>query len=333
MSIERKQIQTAIYACGGMGIKRATEFRDQATQDELNHLSHYFIDTSASDINSSINPDDLFIVPGMDGAGKDRKIAYPQIVPHVPAILQKFPAKDFNIVLQSASGGSGSAAGPAIVSKLLEEDKNVILMIVGSVGSKKEVENTLGTIRTYANFSKKFNKPLLTYYRENNASVTRSEIDKLVLAALFMTTLLFSSENNGLDTSDLNNLVNYHRVTSFDPELSSFDFHTGSIELPETLIPQAAAILFAEKEGSTDVAESSNSFLEYRAEGFLNTRRTQQIADKAPLYGVVYTGDLVERIKELEAHLARFEAAEKARKSKVVSVASVEADNDDGMVF
>src|SRR5699024_10693360 len=131
-------------------------------------------------------------------------------------------------------------------------------------GSKKEVENTIGTIKTNANFAQKYQRPVLMYYRENNASTPRSKVDTDVQSALFFFSLVFSSENKGLDTADLRNLIDYQKVTSFSPELSSFDFHSQSINLPVGLVAQSAVVLFDNAEGSAD-EEVNMPILEYRA--------------------------------------------------------------------
>lgn len=329
--IQRKQIQTAIYSVGGAASKLVSKFELHANHDELNHLTFNYIDTSASDITEKFDTSKLFLIRNMDGGGKDRRVTYEQTTPHLPEIFQKFTPKDFNIVVFSASGGSGSSIGPAIVNKLLEEGKHVITIVVGSIGSKKEVENTIGTIMSAANFANRYQRPLMMYYRENNNTTPRSKVDTDVQSALFLFSLLFSSENKGLDTADLRNLIDYHKVTSFKPELSSFDFHCGKISLPDGLVAQSAAVLFAGVEGSAD-EEEATPILEYRAEGFLNDKRTKQIGDKTPLYCVSYTGDFVERVKYLEALKARFEAAELSRKNEVKSV-NVTESTDDGMVF
>lgn len=331
-SITRKQISTRLIFTGGAATKLGQRFETVASNDGLKHLKFSYVDTSASDLSSAIEPEKLFLVRNMDGGGKDRRMTYQQILPHVPEILQKFPAEDFNIIVHSASGGSGSAIGPALLNKLLEEGKNVVVVCIGSIASKKEVENTIGVIKTNANFAQMHERPVVMYYRENNQTNPRSKVDGDVMSALFMLSLLFSSENNGLDTADLKNLLDYNKVTNFNPELSSFDFFSNEIAIPDGLVAQSAAVLFSNKEGAADV-EGNLPILEYRAEGFLSAVRTEQLGNAVPVYGVVYTGDFVERLKDLEAHRARFEAAEASRKNEVKSVPVSKAAKSDGMVF
>lgn len=331
--IARKKIQTSIFGCGGFAMNILSKFEKTAQEDNLTHLNIQYLDTSASNIEAGVNPERVYLFRDTDGFGKDRKAAYEKILPMIPNALQSLDLGDFNIIVHSSSGGSGSAIGPALVNHLLKAGKRVIVVQVGSVGSRKEVENTMGVIRTYANFAKTMNRPVLSYYRENNSKTTRTKVDAEVHSALLLLSMLFSSENKGLDTADLSNLIDYNKVTSFEPELSTIDFHCKEICLPESLVIQAAAVLFSAEEGSADEHEATLSMLEYRAEGFLNAQRSAQVGDKAPIYSVVYTGDFVARLKDLEDHKQRFEAAVSARSAMTASVGVTETPNQDGFVF
>lgn len=333
-SLSRKAINTRIYGCGGLAINLLSRFEQTSGKDGLNHLKFYYVDTSGSNLSSKLKPESVYLFKEMDGGGKDRRLTYPQIIPFIPDVLEKMPPSNFNIVLHSSSGGSGSSVGPALVSELLKAGEHVVVIQIGSIGSKKEVENTIGSIKSYASISKAVNRPVVSYYRENNERSSRGNVDEHVLSALFMISLLFSAENDGLDTADLRNLLDYQKVTSFSPELSSFDFFAGSLDLPENLVGQSAATLFSRHENATDGHESGDALIEYRAEGFLSEARASQLAGKAPIHYAVYTGDFNARLLELNERLKRFQTAERGRANAALSV-SVAADeiSSDGMVF
>lgn len=329
----RKQIRTKIYACGGFALKMLGFFQEKALADELTHLEVNYIDTADSDVPVNINAEDVYFFKNMDGGGKNRRVVYTTVIPHIPALLEAMPASDFNIVVHSCSGGSGSAIGPALVSELLRAGKHVVVVQIGSTGSKIEVQNTIGTIKSYANISNKTGRPVISYYRENNEKATRSQVDSQVQSALFMLGLLFSSESDGLDTADLQNLLDYNKVTSFDPVLSTFDFHCQKISLPENLVAQAAAVLFSRGADSTDGHENGSTLLEYRAEGFLSDKRSQQLDGRAPIYFVAYTGDFSARLVELETRLKKFEIQAKAAQTSNLAVTLAMNTNDDDLVF
>ena len=332
----RKFIATRIYNCGGTAFSRGALFQIEAEKENLEHLSFCYIDTSGSDLHENIKKEELMLINGLDGAGKDRRVIYPQIVPHVPAILSQFPPEDFNIIFHSAGGGSGSSIGPAIAKKFLDEGKDFVVIMTGSIGSKIEVKNSIGTIQTYRNFAAKAGRNVTAYYRENNRERSRTDVNNDIKSALFLTSLVLSSENKGIDSADLKNLINFDKVVGCTPSLSSFDFHCCDVQLPSHLVPQAVATLFAYGESSADDFEKEESIFEYRADGFLSERRTKEINGevlRTPINMVVYDGDFQQRVADLEIHLQRFEAISNSRTLTPVSLNVVEADNDDGVVF
>ena len=123
-SFARRPISTKIYGCGGFAMNILGRFEQTARADNLKHLEVNYIDTSASNIPSGVNPDSVYLFKNMDGGGKDRRMAYTSVIPMIPDVLEKLPAADFNIVVHSASGGSGSSVGPALVSELLRAGKH-----------------------------------------------------------------------------------------------------------------------------------------------------------------------------------------------------------------
>lgn len=332
-NIVRKPIKVKIYACGGFALNTLSVFQSCVLSENLNHVDICYIDTSASNMPKSVLQSSTYLFKNMDGGGKDRKTTYPKIVLMIPDLIEKHPPEEFNIIVHSASGASGSSTGPALTSELLRLGKNVVVVQIGSIGSKKEVQNTIATILSYANISAKFQKPIISYYRENNEKTKRADVDEQVQSLLFMLCLLLSSENTGLDTADLNNFLNYNQVTSFKPEFSTLDFHCNKVELPENLVVQSAAILFPEGSTTTDGHENGNFLVEYRAEGFLSEARTTQFLNKTPVFFLVYTGDFNARLIDLESRVKRFETAAKAISNSKLSVSVSSSEDDDGIVF
>ena len=328
---ERREIRVRIYCCGGTGMKNGLRFRHNSQKDGLRHLDFAFLDTSDSDLPAGVPAEELHLFRGIEGGGKDRQYAYQQVAPKIPEALQKFPPADFNIILHSGSGASGPSIGPALVAQLMEQNKFVLVIQTGSVGSKKEVTNTIGSFRTYANFAEDFGRPVLKFYREANETTTRKQVDEDVQSALMLCAMLFSSENRGIDTKDLEHLIDYHKVTSFRPELSSFEFHSREISLPENAIPQAAAVLYSNDENFENVREV-NTYLEYRADGFMSPIRSKQLGDRLPIYFVAFTGDLKERLAGLERRRQGFEAIEQARSNQNASVATTGGDRRKGSI-
>lgn len=88
----------SIYACGGSGVNIAKMIKD--IDAEIN-----FIDTSVSNL-KSVNSPNVFLVDAMDGAGKDRSVAYENFKDISGDVLLKYkPSEQLNIVISSLSGG------------------------------------------------------------------------------------------------------------------------------------------------------------------------------------------------------------------------------------
>lgn len=102
-----------IYSSGGCGInigKQLIESMKSAESGLHAKLDIALIDTSTSNLGSGDYSKTFYHIQGdaehpTDGSGMDRKTNYPATVKSVPHIIQKFPPGDFNIFIQSASGG------------------------------------------------------------------------------------------------------------------------------------------------------------------------------------------------------------------------------------
>lgn len=88
----------SIYACGGCGTNVASAVKDLDV--EIN-----YIDTSVSNL-KSVNSPNIFLVDAMDGAGKDRSVAYENFKDISGDVLLKYkPSEQLNIVISSLGGG------------------------------------------------------------------------------------------------------------------------------------------------------------------------------------------------------------------------------------
>ena len=236
-TLARKHIGARIYAIGGFGIKTVSSFLANTDPRSVQHVDFSFLDTSGSDLSAGLKPEEVYLFRNMDGGGKDPRNTYKQVLPYLDDLLEKHAPADFNIVVHSSSGGSGSSVGRALVSRLLKDGQNVVVLQVGSVASKKEVENTIGTIKSYATFSNMYQRPVVSYYRENNESTPRRLVDDHIRSALYLLTLIFSAENRGLDIADLTNLLDYNKETVVQ-ETDPVDYQvlpTNSLEVKEIL--------------------------------------------------------------------------------------------------
>lgn len=231
-------IKTRLYACGGCG----TNLGQLLDSD---HVGTCYIDTSRSNRTDQLGDDVCHFLEDADGSGKNRRENYEPIVREVGVILDRFEPTDFNIVLFSASGGSGSIIGPLIMKDLLERAYPVVAVVVGADDSAIAVTNTTNTLKSLESISAVAGQPVIMAYHENTAGVTRQMIDDEVLFVLESLSELTSQNNQELDTADLTNWVQYQKVApSVQPQLSALSIFDTRQEAASQIEPIAVASLY-----------------------------------------------------------------------------------------
>jgi hypothetical protein len=210
-----------IIGCGGVGVN-CTSLLEPARNSDVVGFAKYnlcYVDTSKSNmIRKKLNADDVFLFEDMDGSGKIRKENHKAIAANTKAILQKFKPTDFNIVIHSAAGGSGSVLAPSIVSELLKAGKEVIVVVIASFGSVIEVENTTKTLQSYEAISELREKNVNLVYLQNSTAVNDElQINSQAMHLISMLLGLFSGEHEQLDTADLKTWLNHNKVTGNAP--------------------------------------------------------------------------------------------------------------------
>lgn len=209
-----------IYAAGGCAVNLATPFVGLESSDIYADINPVFVDTSMSNIEDPIIEDMCYILPDVDGSGKVRRENHQRIADSIKDIISIHPPGDFNIVMFSAAGGSGSVAGPLIARQLLNSEVPFICIVVGSTDSAITCTNTLNTLKSLDNISKTADLPITLFYEENSGNVKRSEIDKRVRAAIGAISALVSGNNKELDTKDVSTWIYYNRASKVAPQLS-----------------------------------------------------------------------------------------------------------------
>lgn len=231
-------IKTRLYGCGGCGVNLG-----QAVASD--HLTACYIDTSESNRTETLDPEVCHYLENLDGSGKNRRENYEPIIREVGVILDRFEPADFNIVLFSAAGGSGSVLGPLIMKNLLEREYPVVAVVVGADDSAIAVTNTINTLKSLESISAVAGQPVVMAYHENTAGVTRQMIDDEVLFVLEALGELTSQENRELDTKDLTNWVQYQKVApSVPPQLSALSIFDSRQEASGQVEPIAIASLY-----------------------------------------------------------------------------------------
>lgn len=318
-----------LYSLGGAGCNigaKFTKFTGKNTHG-FAQIDTVFVDTSRSNLGPNVPTESVYLVDGLDGSGKLRASNYNAINECVNEILHQFKPGDINVVISSASGGSGSVLAPVIVSELLARDEMVIVISIGSTSSRIETENSLKTLKSYEMISQKRNKPVVMAYRENSLDKSRHEVDAEIETMILILSALFSGNNRELDTSDLRNFLNYNHVTSYKPKLSYLDFFTKEILLGKGQTLVSLASLIDEKTSSETGIPT-----EYQAVGFLPDVTKEGLPIALPIHTCVITGYYHNVVDRLNQKLNMFDENRKIVADKSI-VSQHDTSTDNGVVL
>ena len=319
-----------LYACGGAATNICSHFVKYAgkTNPGFSEIDCVFIDTSRSNLNPSIPKEMVYIVSDtLDGSGKLRSSNYEVLSEKSKEILLQHKASDVNLVVHSTSGGSGSTIGAIIVSELLARGETVIVLMVGSTGSRIETENTVKTLKSYEVISRKREMPVIAAYRENSIDKPRGSVDAEMQTFIVMLAAIFSGNNRELDMSDLRNFVNYNKVTSFTPKLSFLDFFSKEITLGKGETAISVVTLVDEKTPS-DISIP----VEYQAVGFMPDITRDNVSVELPLHVCVIAGHYNGVVERLDKKLASYAEARNVVVEKSIASRD-EQSTDDGLVL
>lgn len=326
-----------IYAAGGTGINAISPLVESSVDTEgYAKLFFSLIDTSHSNIdkeNDILMKHFYFIknseVELTDGSGKDRRTNVEAIRRAIPYIINTFQPKDLNIVVQALGGGSGSTIGPLLANELLSKGHNVIMILVDSQTSIRELKNSIDVLHGYQALAEKREVPVVSYHLSNTDRSPEENNDLIRLVILYLSAL-WSGENHGLDRKDLDNFINYHRVTQFPVGLVCLQIETdGSVvPEPEKGQPISTVVTLINEGGNPD----PGFIAPYHAYGELPARALEKVKTQTPIHFYTVQGYFAARIHEMEK--AKTEAEEGYR---INPVASIKLDKiksaDDGLIL
>lgn len=287
----------SIYFCGGTG---ANAYK--RSKNVLSDVANLFvIDTSAANLRGvDIDKGSVYIFDGLDGSGKKRDMNYIAISENINEVLYNFQNADLNIVYHSGAGGSGSVIGPVLVNKLLSEDKVVVVCMVGSSDSMKEIENTHKTIESYKAISNKNGKPVVIYYDEIGSSKSRARVDEHMDIFVALLIKYYDKERvHQLDTADMKNFINFQEVTTFKPSIASIDVYVKDGVPPKNELMISVATLT-----SHDTSYSLPTPVPYQTVGVVEDEGTFNSVGGLPIHMIITKGKLEEASSRLGVQAA-----------------------------
>lgn len=231
-----------LYAAGGTGINIAKRVGDL----DINII---YVDTSVSNL-KSVNSPNVFLVEGMDGAGKHLATTYENFKDISPDVLMKYPPSPFlNVVVGSLSGGSGAVIGPMLTSRLVDSGFNTAAIGVLAKHSFVEINNALKSLRSYRGVSGHIGKAVSLFFVDGQ---TRSEEDQTVLHLISLLSLLVDKRyTEEFDTSDLKSFLSFDRVTENEPTVAIVEVMANEQFTPEKGTSVVGSILLTSDKSST----------------------------------------------------------------------------------
>lgn len=302
----------AIYACGGGGCNTGRRLANVVkSMDERQYKLHVvpkiaYIDTS--DANTKNIEGDIYQfatsteLEQLRGSGGIRAENAKLISKYTKDILQKYPAGDFNIILHSGGGGSGSVIGPLLVKELLARGENVIVIMIGATDISKHINNTYRTLMSYMNYAQESKRPVPMFYHVQNDERQRDDLDQLILRELACLMFAFSSHHEETDYKDLENWLNYNRATPFLPDAVAMQITMGlTPEMAETITQNMGRVVSSIGFGMHGkLASFPGATTAYQKLGYENEESSKLALDDATMHISLHDGLLARRVKELE---------------------------------
>lgn len=276
----------SIYGCGGAGTNIARIFQTQP--ESVTGARVAYLDTSLSNLNRE-NEELAYLIEGVDGSGKKRDLNADSMRKNVSPALTKFPPGDFNIVIFSASGGTGSVFGPLIINSLLERGKPVVAAIIGDVDSAIAVKNTIKTLQTLSALSAKHETSIAVIYSEMAHGAPRRDVDEVIIKGIKALQQLASGMNAEMDTQDLLHWLHFDRVTDHPPALAMLNIYNSNEHIAELNGALSVASLYSNPDEPIGTVNTA-----YRITGYTNVPGT------GPLHFVLTQEGLQSQVEKLE---------------------------------
>lgn len=203
-----------IYGCGGAGFNIAQSYLTNPVYPEegVANIDAFMIDTSQSNIVEDSRVTSHFMLVGsQSGSGGVRAENSAAAEKTAKDILVKFKPAEMNIIVSSASGGSGNILLAYLHRELLLAGRNVVSILITDDNSLMAIKNSRNTLLTLNNFARQLKKPFVTMLFDNS---DRSKTDMNIDTTIKHIATLFSNEHHELDNTDTRNFLDFSRVTN-----------------------------------------------------------------------------------------------------------------------
>lgn len=317
----------AIYFCGGTGFNNGERFLAASKDNQIlaETTACYFVDTSTSNHKAINTEQNTMVVGSGKGSGAMRKENAESIRQVVPQILKNFKPGVFNIMVGSASGGSGSTLINELHRELIIRGMNAAAVMSGVRSTRTNIENMHKVFQSFGLVTKKYQMPSLVNLRVQAPGETREKVDAMMLNNLLLLSLFLSGRDDKMDITDLTHLFNYPKVTGFAPAVVSLDLFINKLELEKNETLYAAGTI-ARPGTVTDITPAP----QYQPVGFIDPSLDEIFTDIEVLHWAILGNSFDTLTKELKTAVAAFE--EESAAHRVVDLAADVEDIDDDIV-
>lgn len=305
-----------VFATGGCGTNIMAPLENYRNHSErgLAQLNSVYIDTSTSNLKPHLPKEKIYIVKSddsTDGSGKERKQNAEPIMKHSKDILLKHKPGYLTVIVTSLSGGSGAVIAASLANELLAQNKLVVVIAVGVADSGIEIENTKKSLATFEGLVKSNKKSLVVAYFENSKDTPASKVDDQVVELITALLVLFSRQNEGLDTRDLYNFINVDALTSHAPQVAGLETYAGKLVKEEhaDTITVASAVLQQDNRGIDFI-------LPYTTYGLMPNDIADELIRKEQIHLVTKAYPFNDIQRRLNGHLDDMANAAKANTAK-----------------
>lgn len=309
-----------IYGAGGAGTNIAAKYLDVT---DIN-FQPAVLDTSRANIEHFDDHNlDTYFVEGLNGSGKIRSENYEEIAPTIKEMLIQIPPAEFNIVVFSASGGSGSVIGPLILRELHERGIFAVAVMIGSYESMISAKNTKKTLQTLESFASMTGKPIVASYILNQPDKKRSEIDQSVLMTISSLGVLLGGDIREMDSKDVHNWAFFNKISG-KAQLATLHIGLNERQIEAVTTPVSVASLYTDPDQSQPAVSS-----DYHTVGYTDLSAME---DGQQIHFLISTLSVRAIFDEIKAVTDRFEENNEARVDRESILHDAEK-RDDGMVF
>lgn len=229
------------------------------------------------------------------GSGKVRKLNHPQAEKFVENFFTIHKPADFNVVVCSTSGGTGSMLGQVAYIWLIKHGYNAVLSFFSEHTSQAEMENSIATKRGFvAQTGKDFlNTPVVFMECVNEPGMTRGQVNAKMVQELDYLSLFLTTTNEEVDYQDIVNLLNYSKHFKVPAGISKISFHDqDSARSFKGKTPVAVCSLFGHRNDVVPLFEGCV----YRATGVYN-KENNPPRNITELHMILDHGETVESVK------------------------------------